>query len=1048
MNNYLKQIDSLIDEPYNNRKSEYLEKLADLIQDFEQIQLKNSYNEFLFDKENEIATQKFIAYCLIRIISNQNEKFIKSKHLVFKLIQETLPDICGSIGVTDKIETYEKEKLIREFVKEREQDFTQQLDFNGAISDLKQFQTSFRRFVNNKRNSLLLMFTESLLNRTNLDRVFTRIVDYLEATEDTKYPNFLSAKEAINQFIDDATDIETRYSSEYIAKPFKKILSTISRDMESSPYYLPCELAVFQTEKKYPLFSGIKNTVSIGIINKGKGYAHNVMLSIKNYDKDKVTFLSTEQLIGNLKLESSIVEFEYQMIQSANSLSVSLELSWNMSDGTFHKREEVFELQPQAVDVDWDLMSSKEPYNLEPVVTDAELIGRESILQKLKNALTLPIGSSYIFGQRRVGKTSIVKTLEDSNKNSDLLIYYVDAGEWNGAQNAFDSMDNLGEKICKRIQRFNPKFRNIPIPHFGGSFNKISDFLDEVLEIDKSFQMLLILDEFDRISRSLFERGEVAKSFVLTIRSISNRRQIGFILVGGETLEYILSQWQEFNKFSPVRVDYFSKERDWEDFRKLIKNPVEGFLEFSDSAINAIYEETAGNPYFTKKICMELYANMVSNRDIHVTVKEVKNAISLARNSSNIGATDFSHFWEDGIKGKANKEEETSINRRKILIAATHLMKAGKTLTKDHISDIGIELGLKGSEVERFLVEFEQRRILYTVKGEYFFVVNFFKEWLVSGGVEKIMATFEEEERVSLNRQIEERTRIKTEEILELLSKPKIYKGQEITVEQVRNWLEQFDDIFEQRLIFKLLQNFKLYSDHDLRLSVESLFGFVNKGFVKRGLVRNLESKKRKREDILVSYLDKSPAKGAPYITKLFADENNIYTESVCTPEAIAKKIMESTSVKCLVILDDFIGSGNTIISNVKSYFNEELCNLIRERKVFVIVGAITGFAKSKELIEEKLGVLDIELQVVIVDLLNDNDKCFSSEANIFANPAEIKRAKDICFHKGEDLDRRFPLGYSDCQSLVAFPMNCPNNTLPIFWKKATDWKPLFERNS
>ena len=39
---------------------------------------------------------------------------------------------------------------------------------------------------------------------------------------------------------------------------------------------------------------------------------------------------------------------------------------------------------------------------------------------------------------------------------------------------------------------------------------------------------------------------------------------------------------------------------------------------------------------------------------------------------------------------------------------------------------------------------------------EYHFIVNFFRKWLMSSGIEKIVATFEEEERVQVNQQLEE----------------------------------------------------------------------------------------------------------------------------------------------------------------------------------------------------------------------------------------------------------------------------------------------------
>ncbi|WP_320041923.1 hypothetical protein [uncultured Desulfobacter sp.] len=42
-------------------------------------------------------------------------------------------------------------------------------------------------------------------------------------------------------------------------------------------------------------------------------------------------------------------------------------------------------------------------------------------------------------------------------------------------------------------------------------------------------------------------------------------------------------------------------------------------------------------------------------------------ATEMAGHQNNIGATDFSHFWKDGIKEKEKNEEEISINSLKIV---------------------------------------------------------------------------------------------------------------------------------------------------------------------------------------------------------------------------------------------------------------------------------------------------------------------------------------------------------------------------------------------
>lgn len=1046
MENIIKEIDNLIENTYIYNSDSYLSDLSRLVHSLESQEEKIPYNDFLFSGENSKSIQRFISICFIRILGNENAKYIeKSKHQVFKLIQKSLPDICTQLGINERTETYDKENSLRDFIIMKEKELNEKVTFNGELSSIKAFQHNYRHVTNSKKN-ILQPFIGELLNKPILDKIFSKLNDYIDAKEDDKYSIFRSASEIIEQQIEKAKTNNTKYAINYIATPFTQIEKAISEDIEKSPFYIPTKLTIQKTEKKYPLYKGAKNSFNLEIAKDGKGYAQNVNLKIIEYNNNDIKIEKDEQFIGYIKLPRVVVEFEYEVLRQTKSILLEVQVRWSSADNQFKIYNELIELDAQSTNVNWEEIKDNQPYNLEPVETVPDLIGRDNILNRLRNMSTTSIGSSYIYGQRRVGKTSIVKTLLNSNVNPQLLIYYIEAGDWNDAQNAFNSMDNLAKKICKKIKQHSSKFNSISIPNFQGSFNKISDFIDEVIEIDKEFKAIIILDEFDRISRELYERGEVGQAFVLTLRAISNRSQFGFILVGGEKLEYILSQWQEFNKFKPIRVDYFSKGKDWEDFKKLIQKPVENILEISDSAINTIYEETAGNPYFTKKICIELFSLMINNRDIQVTKKEAKEATEIARSSSNIGATDFSHFWEDGITGKIEKEAETSLKRRKILITITDILRKGNKATKDNIYEQGIEMGLTTNDIEKYLGEFEQRRILQIVGSEYNFIVNFFRDWLIHGGVDKIVSTFEEEEKVAINKQREEKESVKPEEILEITSRNMIYKGKEITPINIRQWLDQFDDVFDQRLMFKLIQNFKLYTELEIREKMEMLYSLVKKAIRKREKYRVLEPQKKKREDILVTYLDPSPAKGGSYFAKLFANTNNIYSGNACEPSLIEKKIGELKTLNALLIIDDFIGSGNNVIENTEEYFSPELCALLKEREIVVIFGIITGFAEAKEKVEQKIEQIGLDSDVLIIDLLNESDKCFSNVSSIFTTPFDRKRARDISKRKGELIEDKYPLGSFDCESLVAFPMNCPNNTLPIFWKKAGNWTPLFER--
>jgi len=588
MRDLIKKIDDLIlsSKVYSSDLN-LIDTMSFLIQELYELPEASYNREILFFDSNSIGIKKFTAVSFVRLIGISGDKhLIHNMFQVSKLIQSSLPAICSSLGINHKTETYQLAGIIEEFLRKKEKEFSENLTFNGEIALLNTFQQTYRRCSNNNiNNPLLFAFWNELISKPRLDKLFLKINEYLEARNEDKYQAYKKLKENLDDLILEAKDLNTQYANKFIKEPFENILETIKKDFEKSPFNLPSKLRIQKTEKKYPLHKGSKNSLNFYIVKDEKGYAFNTNVRITDFSVD-VKFDKSELFVGDVKAAQTIVQFDYEILKDCKSLLIEVEISWTATDGVKSNFVELLELNGQENKIDWETIKFLEPYNLEPVESEVELIGRDNILSRLKTMAVKNIGSSYIYGQRRVGKTSIVKTLLNSSSSPDLLILYIEAGDWNDAQNPFNSMENLGKKICRKIKGSHAKFNSIPIPEFNGSFNNITEFLDQVIEIDNGFRTLIILDEFDRISRELFERGDIGKSFLLTIRSISNRSQFGFILVGGEKLEFILSQWQEFNKFKPVRVDYFSKDEDWKDFIQLIKKPVLDILEISDDAID------------------------------------------------------------------------------------------------------------------------------------------------------------------------------------------------------------------------------------------------------------------------------------------------------------------------------------------------------------------------------------------------------------------------------------------------------------------------------
>ena len=291
-----------------------------------------------------------------------------------------------------------------------------------------------------------------------------------------------------------------------------------------------------------------------------------------------------------------------------------------------------------------------EPYSLEAITAGEDLIGRKAELRGLlQRANQQTVGSAYIYGQKRVGKTSLANAVAESlESNAEIKWVVITKGSGDYvSDSATSTIKALGEVLVSEMRARLSGIADIPVPDFSSGLAPLSTFIDEVLR-RQGVRILFILDEFDELPIELFQRTNVSASLFQPLRQISNKVGCGFILVGGESMQQIVNgQGDRLNRFRATRVDYFDKSNDWNDFSDLVRLPVQDWLTISDEALNELFSCSAGNPYFAKLLAGQLADNMAALR--HCDASETDMSVAIDNALSTIGANSFAHFWTDGI---------------------------------------------------------------------------------------------------------------------------------------------------------------------------------------------------------------------------------------------------------------------------------------------------------------------------------------------------------------------------------------------------------------
>lgn len=153
----------------------------------------------------------------------------------------------------------------------------------------------------------------------------------------------------------------------------------------------------------------------------------------------------------------------------------------------------------------------------------------------------------------------------------------------------------------------------------------------------------------------------------------------------------------------------------------------------------------------------------------------------------------------------------------------------------------------------------------------------------------------------------------------------------------------------------------------------------------------------------------------------------------------------EEDKIYNLVLLDDFVGSGNT----VSEYLDNHIKPISKQFKDINFIGIAAM----------KLGYQKLKEQFNHIEIPDSNifKKAFSSEASFFGY-RNYRKYRELSYKYGElltsptkvrsDNSKKFgnALGYENSQALVAFSHGSPNNTLPIIWANKNDWFPLIPR--
>lgn len=338
------------------------------------------------------------------------------------------------------------------------------------------------------------------------------------------------------------------------------------------------------------------------------------------------------------------------------------------------------------------------PYHAgRPLPTGSPLFfGRDDVFAFIAGKLGGPSLDNVLIliGQRRCGKTSLLKQLPDKMEKRYVPVY-IDGQQLGIDPGMANLFYGLSQVIASSLTAAGVEVAAPPRENFEPAPSQVfeQEFLARAEAALGERRLLLAFDEFEEIEARVRD-GNVDRAVFPFLRHLmQHSTKVAFMFVGTHKLEELTKDyWSVFFNIAHHKEIRFLDEKA---ASRLIREPVAAYgLVYDDLAVKRVLEITAGHPYFVQLMCLALVdcAN-VSKRNF-ITVEDVRTVVD---QTIALGEAHFRWLWDQsGPKEQLVLATLTELLRDEALVTssaiasrlATPGMSQGWRMDPAEVSDI------------------------------------------------------------------------------------------------------------------------------------------------------------------------------------------------------------------------------------------------------------------------------------------------------------------------------------------------------------------------
>lgn len=798
-------------------------------------------------------------------------------------------------------------------------------------------------------------------------------------------------------------------------------------------------------------------TITCRLLNAGRGLADNTrFVSRPTTLPIEIELLEPADAFQVAGESEQIVRFTIIIREKIDILTIPFQWECNSLSGKLYSFEDKLTIGQQLLQPDWERVKTITPYSTKPVKRREELFGRDTVLERLlRNAYAGT--STFLWGQKRIGKTSVLQVMKDElSKTDQYICIFLRMGELI-SQHEGQVAATIADRLCSNLPDL-----AFSVPNeqdFGASLGRLVPFIDKLTSAYPHNKFVVIIDEFDDMSPA-FYMGERGKQFIKALRSLS---EIGltFFFAGSERMATIFEKHKlEINTWVNVSLDRIQSR---EDCRRLIIDPAKGIIEYHPKCVDSIIDFCGSNPYYMHLLCMELFVKCCSERRTYLSEEDLLGMQDAF--VASLGESNFSHFWLD--EPEIDEARRAKLQAENCLFLTCLSLLDGLSGNVDHTYEAQDKLGLginetiSPAEIREILNRLVFRDVLEVREpGSRLVAIRLpiLSSWLTKNAELRLLPIWKEYLKMKRSPEKIQDVTAPTvlmplafpisEEDLLAVSQSLVYCGKQKDAIEIKVWLKQFDDDIRIDLAFLLLKQLSEY-------------GFVNEGTRLQTLsilVEAIHARQTelgdswkiirgKKDNLCLSYVDSETKSGAEIVREL---QKRLLPGKADAADKTFEWMKSHIKQSPLVVIsDDFSGTGDTLLKGIDKFLNDRSNkSLIDSYCAMERILCLLLFAFPEAL--ERLRSAFPKVRFMAARVFDEKVRAFDPNAKIFKDDDEIKFARDVMQQIGRDLTPYKSLGHGDLSALVCFHNTIPNNTLPIFWANGKvagkQWTPLFPR--